>query len=327
MKILAYVHGYPPTLNGGAEIMLHQVLLELKSRGHDVAVITDNPGAVEYEEILLFPVDENSSKEIELFNWCDLVFTHLDHSLRVIHLGKKYKKQVVHLVHNDWVEILHKDYHLHENHKIDPEVAALAIANSNWVKNTINPDIESIVVNPPTKLEKYRTETTKEFVTLINLHGTKGGDLFWELAQKMPNVQFMGVKGGWGDSILKSGFSNVTILENTTDIKSVYAKTRILIMPSTYESWGRVAVEAACSGIPVIATPMPGPKESLGSAAIFADTQNFSEWCEAIQRLNDESIYSEYSIAVQRRAQELSEVFDGQMNVLEEKLLDLVSTT
>jgi glycosyltransferase involved in cell wall biosynthesis len=325
MKILAYVHGYPPILNGGAEIMLHQVLLELKSRGHDVAVITDNPGAVEYEEILLFPVDENSSKEIELFNWCDLVFTHLGHSLKAIHLGKKYKKQVVHLVHNDWVEVLHKDYN-HNDQIIFSDIAALAIANSNWVKNTINPNIESIVVHPPTKLEKYRVKTEKKFVTLINLAEEKGGEILWKIAKSMPDVQFLGVIGGYGGPIIKEGFKNVTIVKNTTDIQSIYAKTKILIMPSRYESWGRVGIEASCSGIPVVATPTIGLKESLGDAGIFVDLDDIVGWTNAIRLLENEKNYEKYSKATQKRAEELDKVFDSQMDVLEKKLLEIVST-
>jgi glycosyltransferase involved in cell wall biosynthesis len=250
----------------------------------------------------------------------------LNHSLRVIYLGKKYKKQVVHLVHNDWVDILHKDYHLHENHKIDPEVAALAIANSNWVKNTINPDIESIVVHPPTKPEKYRTKTEKKFITLINLAEEKGGSILWKIAESMPNVQFLGVVGGWGKPVIQEGFENVTILENTTDVKSIYAKTKILIMPSNYESWGRVGIEASCSGIPVIASPTIGLKESLGDAGFFVDRDDIVGWTNAIRLLEDQKIYEKYSRATQKRAEDLAKVFDGQMNVLEKKLLEIVST-
>jgi glycosyltransferase involved in cell wall biosynthesis len=321
MKILAYVHGYPPNLNGGAEMMLHQMLLDLQKRGHQVDVITNNVGLKEYEGVPLY--DINDLRHENLIASSDLLFTHLVFTSKAIKLSKKYNKNVVHLLHNDY-DI--KNHDVVESAIRNPKSVALIVANSKWIQDTLKDQLPSIIVNPPTRVEKYKTETTKEFVTLINLHGTKGGDLFWELAEKMPEMQFMGVKGGWGDPILKSGFSNVTILENTTDIKSVYAKTKILIMPSTYESWGRVAVEAACSGIPVIATPMPGPKESLGSAAIFADNQNFSEWYEAIQTLNDESIYSEYSEAVQKRAEELDKEFDSQMDVLEKSLLKIVFT-
>ncbi|WP_262928542.1 glycosyltransferase family 4 protein [Streptomyces sp. CBMA152] len=46
----------------------------------------------------------------------------------------------------------------------------------------------------------------------------------------------------------------------------VYSRSRVILMPSLYESWGRVAVEAFASGIPVIAHTTPGLVESMGEA-------------------------------------------------------------
>ena len=41
------------------------------------------------------------------------------------------------------------------------------------------------------------------------------------------------------------------VVDHTTDMRSVYAQTRVLLVPSVYESYGRVALEAAASGIPL----------------------------------------------------------------------------
>jgi glycosyltransferase involved in cell wall biosynthesis len=323
MKILAYIHGYPPNFNAGAEVMLHQILLDLKARGHEVAVMTDNPGAKEHEGIPLYDTNSNKSKETELFKWCDLIFTHLDHTTLVMQIGEKYKKNIVHLLHNDF------EFKL--NHKVvesaikNPSSAAMVVANSNWVKESIDPIIPSIVVNPPTKPDKYKVDSTQEYVTFINLCVEKGVDLFWILAKHMKRVKFLGVKGSYGYQVIKEGFPNVTILENTADMQAVYAKTKILIVPSKYESWGRVGTEAACSGIPVIASPTPGLKESLGNAGVFANPKNPIEWKNAILSLHNESVYKKYSNRIQKRSEELAEQFDIQMDVLEKRLLDIVS--
>jgi glycosyltransferase involved in cell wall biosynthesis len=157
------------------------------------------------------------------------------------------------------------------------------------------------------------------------MNEAKGGKLFWELARVMPDKQFLGVKGAYGEQI---GFArkldNVTILENTPNIQEVYAKTNILLVPSHYESWGRVAIEASCSGIPVIAAPTPGLTESLGESGIFADPNSVAEWVEAIRSLDDDKIYKKKSKQVKDRSVELSKNFDIQMDVLEEKLLDIL---
>ena len=44
---------------------------------------------------------------------------------------------------------------------------------------------------------------------------------------------------------------NVTLENRTSDMKTVYGRTKILLAPSKWEeAWGRVASEAHCSGIP-----------------------------------------------------------------------------
>lgn len=319
MKILAYVHGYFPNHNAGAEAMLHQILVDLKDRGHEVVVFTRNPGADSYEGIPIFEATGgNSQNEIDMIRWCDFIFTHLDFTRIVVGLAKRYKKQIVHLVHND--------KQLAYNRIFDSNSAALAIANSEWIRKTIKRGIPSVIVNPPTKPERYSVKTTKDYVTLINMNEAKGGKLFWQLARIMPDVQFLGVKGAYGHQVsFDRKLSNVTILENTPQIQSVYSKTNILLVPSHYESWGRVAIEASCSGIPVIASPTPGLQESLGDAGTFADPDSVADWYEAIRSLLDnEKLYAKKSKATKTRANQLAKQFDDQMNILEEKLLKIL---
>jgi glycosyltransferase involved in cell wall biosynthesis len=96
-------------------------------------------------------------------------------------------------------------------------------------------------------------------------------------------------------------------------------------MPSSYESWGRVAMEAACSGIPVIAAPTPGLKESLDYAGIFAKHDDVADWVEAIRFLDDPKNYERYSKLTKKRAREVAEKFEKQMETLELKLLAILS--
>lgn len=318
MKILAYVHGYFPNHNAGAEAMLHQILFDLKARGHEVAVITKNPGAEVYEDIPIYnATGGTSAKEVELVRWCDVIFTHLDFTRIAVSLAKRYKKYVAHLVHND--------KQLAYNRVFDTGSASLAIANSEWIKKTVKRGIPSTVVNPPTKPERYSVKTTKEYITLINMNEAKGGKLFWELARIMPDRQFLGVKGAYGEQIeFDRKLDNVTILDNTPEIQDIYAKTNILLVPSHYESWGRVAIEASCSGIPVIASPTPGLQESLGESGIFANPNSVADWVEAIRSLDDEKLYKKKSKQVKDRSVQLANNFDIQMDILENKLISIL---
>jgi glycosyltransferase involved in cell wall biosynthesis len=141
-------------------------------------------------------------------------------------------------------------------------------------------------------------------VTLVNIskdfpapdgHVTgKGGELFRQLAERMPDTAFLGVTGGYGPQQDMSGLPNAEVLPHVPNAAMrdlVWARTRVLLVPSGYESWGRVASEALCSGIPVIAHPTVGLVENLSEAGIFVDRHDVDGWIAALRRLQDSAAY------------------------------------
>lgn len=318
MKILAIVHGYFPNHNAGAEAMMHQILFDLKQKGHEIVVLTKNPGAEDYEGIPLFPVG-NRKTEKQYMSWCDVVMTHLDLTKYVVALGKQYQKPIVHLVHND--------RQLRYNRVLNKKTAAIAVANSDWIAETVPKGIPTVVVHPPTIPDRYSVKTNREYIALINMNEAKGGKVFWQLARIFPDKKFLGVKGAYGHQIIENrNLPNVTILDNTPNIQEIYKQCGIVLMPSSYESWGRVAMEASCSGIPVIAAPTPGLKESLDYAGIFAEYDNIADWVDAIKLLDDPKVYEKYSKLTKKRSKEVADKFAEQMIVLEQELLALLKS-
>jgi len=86
----------------------------------------------------------------------------------------------------------------------------------------------------------------------------------------------------------------------------VLARTRVLLVPSSYESWGRAAVEAMAAGIPVVASPTPGLVEALGADwPFFAPHTNLDAWERALVELDDPVRYAEASSAALARAEQL----------------------
>lgn len=73
-------------------------------------------------------------------------------------------------------------------------------------------------------------------------------------------------------------------------------------MPSITETWGMVALEAMCSGIPVIAHPAPGLLESCGTAGIFCLRDDLDAWIETIENLADPKVYARQSAKCVKRA-------------------------
>jgi len=198
------------------------------------------------------------------------------------------------------------------------------IFNSQWVCEdwaTVQPTLPRHVVYPPVDPADYAVIQQDSLVTQINL--AKNGALLWEVARLLPDTGFLAVKGGWGEQIIPKVIpDNVEVIEPTDDpVGEIYARTRILLVPSLYESWGRVGMEAASSGIPVIASPTPGLQESLSYAGLFRDPKSLVHWAEAITALSDPDVYAAYSCMACQRSREVWAETQVQLEGLEQFLL------
>jgi glycosyltransferase involved in cell wall biosynthesis len=176
----------------------------------------------------------------------------------------------------------------------------------------LNYSHESVVVHPPVDYRKHDTgkdSFKNEFITLVNLDQNKGGEVLREIAKRMPHKKFLGIKGSYSEPAAIGQIvdqpENVKIEENTPFIRQVYERTKIILMPSKYESWGMVATEAMSSGIPVICNPTFGLKENCGKAGIYVDRDDINGWVKAIEKLDDEKEYRKASKKAKDRSREL----------------------
>lgn len=289
IRILAMLHAYPPAHCAGAEVTAHALLRRLAARGCWVDVLLSWKAGDPYEldGVRVHPFQGQGDP----FAWfgtdgqSDVVVTHLENTLRAGVLCQMHKVPIVHLIHNN-----------HDPGKwaVRRGPADLVTYNADWIRVDFEqwlqvqdePIPNSVTVHPPVVASEYVT-SPGDAVTLVNLWDDKGGTLFWQLAERMPDVQFLGVKGAYGEQ--ESGdLPNVEVLGHMPGVdmvKLVYARTKIVLMPSRYESYGRVGVEAACSGIPTIAHPTPGLREALGGAGVFVDRGDIEGWVKAIRKL------------------------------------------
>lgn len=345
MRILESIHLYPPKHNcllrvgakvsarkrsdRGSEWMLHHINKFLISKGHEVRVILHQanmhkvavPYSFEGVEVM------GPSKNIDQYRWADIILTHLDYSQFTIAMAELIKRPVVNLIHND----------IPYSSIINARRNNSVVYNSSWIKNKLAYEWPSMVLNPPCDVEYYdvcEKPINNEFITLISLNENKGGNVLYEVAKRMPHKKFLGVMGSYDPQIVKE-MKNVTILPNTPDIREVYKKTRILLMPSRYESWGRTATEAMASGIPVICTPTPGLKENCAYAGLYVDPRgellkdeaghvlkddsdvyDVNSIVEQIKKLDKPNFYNEMSAKCRQRAKELNP--EKQLNELEQ---------
>lgn len=302
MNILASIHLYPPGHNCGAEYMIHWILKDLQNKGHNIRVLLHQANKHKiknpylYDGVDVFPPDP---KVIEnLVNWSDAIFTHLDYTAWTIGIAKMYKKPVFHLIHNThtYPEIVNAEKTQH------------IVYNSQWAKDKLDYKWPNFILTPPCDYRHYdvcENPGANEFITLINLNENKGGKILVELAKAMPDKKFLAVMGSYDPQIVPKQ-TNVTVIPNSPKIIEAYKKTRILIMPSKYESWGRTATEAMCSGIPVIASATPGLLENCGKAGIFIENrEDVKAWVKEIKKLDDAKAYVEASKKARARSREL----------------------
>ena len=289
--------------------MLHAMLRVLVAAGHDVHVTLSLQTGEPYE-LDGIQVRPRQSKKVslDLLLACDVVIAHLANTPPAAALGKWNGKPVVILSHNNF----------RANYKatLAPQgKVSLMVVNSQWMVDDLKAwiarqkprqigHIPQVIVHRPVVDAAEHATTPGDRVTLVNIskdfpapdgHITgKGGELFRQLAERMPDTAFLGVTGGYGPQQDMTGLPNAEVLPHIPNghmRELVWSRTRVLLVPSGYESWGRVASEALCSGIPVIAHPTVGLLENLGDAGIFVDRHDTDGWIAALRRLQDPAEY------------------------------------
>lgn len=137
------------------------------------------------------------------------------------------------------------------------------------------------VVHPPVFRCDYATSGDGGSVTFAGRGRSKGGAVAAAVARALPDVPFLFVT----DDELGALPGNVELLPGTRDMKGVYARTRVLLVPSVEESYGRVAVEAAMSGIPAVVSDLPGIREATNGLATFV--RDGESWEAAVSHVLD----------------------------------------
>lgn len=320
LRILWSIHLYPPSHNCGSEYVAHHVNKFLVSKGHQVRVILHqyNGKPFIYEGVEVFP----ANGRIDAYQWADVIFTHLDYTQFTWGMSMTCKRPLIHFVHNDI------EYHCIKNGIRGQHI----VYNSDWIRNKMGYEWPGYTLHPPCDTSYYNVNddpASNKFITLISLNERKGGYMFKKIAEAMPDRQFMGVWGSYDNpgpmklsqqQIVDMMPPNVTIVQNSPDILNVYRQTRLLLMPSDYESWGRTATEAMCNGIPVICTPTDGLLENCGEAGTYIGKQiptatpgdacvtigKVDDWVKAIKKFDDLKYYCGKSLFCRDRANQLN---------------------
>jgi glycosyltransferase involved in cell wall biosynthesis len=295
-RLLAHLHKYPPDHNAGAEWTAHLLLSELASNGWKVSVLARDQGAdYDFEGIPVMTA-RSPANLYGSYQHTDLVLTHLDVAHAAAARARRERLPIVHLIHN------HRQLD-----RVNANPSNAAVYNSRWLATASVWAGRSVVMHPLVPLARYRpTGGRHDAVTLVNLYAPKGAAVFYETARLLPERRFLAVRGAYGEQVLPpSDLGNVEVVDHNPDFSEILSETRVLVMPSTYESWGRVCQEAAAAQIPAVVSETPGLLENGTATRFLPQDASPVEWAEAV-----EAVWGDWA-AAGRTAQARAAVLEG----------------
>lgn len=317
MKVVWIVHNYPPVCLGGGEFAAHRINTLLLKHGFEVTVYVVSreayPEAFEGVRIVCTSNPYNIPIDSETILVSQLWAARMAQTLFEMKKPKHYI-EFIHYVDRTvlfpypWTNRTNITYVFNSH---DTKQRALAIAP--WLSSLRSHIVRPIVAGDGCGARK--DQSAYPWITLVNFSSDKGAHIFNALAEKDIGRSYVAVRGSHGEQVLPS--EHVTLLSHTLDMESIYAKTRILCVPSTYETWSMVASEANARGIPVVTCDhIPALQENCGDAALYVKRDNIDEWVSALIKI--ESDYELYSTRAKARCytseQAIVDLFVGEKN-------------
>lgn len=292
MNILIIPFNYYSFQVAGGEVFLHRLCKSLQTFGHQIKCIANTTEQYIYDGIEVYP--QGSMQDIwksnnDLVEWCDVIIHQLLGNALGHNKSRQHNKKDILICHNT------------SKHYFASPTTGIIYNSNNLASLNLYPDNKSTILQPMVDYRNFKQSKGRK-IALINCNENKGVYEFIELAKMLPEALFVGYKGGYGEQITPQ-VENIEWKENG-DIN--WDEIGIVLVPSQTESWSQVATEAACCGIPVICSDLPGLRENLSYAGIYIDRNNIPLYRDTIIELmeNQES----YKYASERyllRAKEL----------------------
>jgi glycosyltransferase involved in cell wall biosynthesis len=306
-----------PQLHGGMQSSAHELCRTLKHRGHHVSVLggfmrDDLLGfqcrvqkrilrrTVSRDTVLGYPVWRSYSP------WNDVEYVAKKESPDLIVVMAVESVRMALAAQQTQIPILMQlqdvEFHALGGRFEDLGNDVPCVANSHFTAEKyhdaygVNPKVIFPFISPG----NYRTKTTNQNVTFINPHPLKGRDIALEVARQCPEIPFTFVES-WRLNVDDRQYlveklatlPNVTHLPPQKDMRKIYGKCKMLLVPSIWrEGYGRVVTEAQISGIPVVASHRGGLPEAVGRGGILLDPEGpVAAWVTAVRKLWRENQY------------------------------------
>jgi glycosyltransferase involved in cell wall biosynthesis len=295
MNILLESRAFYPSV-GGLEMMSNGLAQGWKQRGHSVRVVTVTP-LDGHQELENLNVDRTPFPS-ELWRhaqWAD-VFVQSGISLRSLHWPLLTGTPLAIIHHNllaggqdtgirAWLK--RRATHLGVNIAVSRPVAETVPGPALRIPNTFRP-----IYDQPASDEADR----EGLLFVGRLVSVKGADLAIEALERLRRRgidQTLTICGdgperrALEEQARRAGLRNSVDFEGWTDPEELamnYRRSKLLLVPSRYEPFGIVALEAIASGCPVVAANTGGLPEAVGDCGILVAPDDAQQLAHGIER-------------------------------------------
>jgi len=341
LKIAAYVKLYALHNKSGGELYLHHLIKDImKNIECEVTIFcydSDTPREINDDNIIEYYDDVkiiNLTKDDKtVLNNFDIILTHLDMTAQVCDYCL-YKKIKCFLIIHSYLKC-HTEYTKNDN--------IFTIYNAPLIKseykNTGHTNNYNCIILPFFNFELYNKYymyeiEDREYITFVNPQIMKGANVVLKLAKYYPNKKFLIIEGGYyrHKQLLKEfkALPNCHVVKPTDNmLNDIYLKSRIVLQPSDFETWGMVASEAASLGIPVLINKNSnGLTANMGKMCLGGfDSENPEYYIKYIDMLDDKNIYGIYSFFMSniseknynKRLEQLDLLFNNWEKIIKKK--------
>jgi len=316
MTLTAFLHGYPPLWSMGGELSTHRTLKVVPGS----VVFTETLEKYELDGVSVRPAtgvslqcikdDAKSAGASILFGHSTLSRETIQAatqmclpSILAVHAPRRFGADLLRAKSSATVrlyntEAARKDWHDPRGWVLHPPVGLpFPIPEGPGNARTLTSSLKNKGATRVLELAKRRHD--QRFIIVESpAHATHGDPEFWREAEKFDNVEI------WPRL-------------HPDEMGRLWAETRVLLVPSRYETYGMAAMEAAWYGIPSVHVDTPHVREGIGTAALLLKTTSFEELDHALTEVEiehdvwAERAYDRVSSLAQREADELARFAAG----------------
>lgn len=287
MKILHLIYDYVrnPWVGGGGAVRVYELSRRLAGRGHEITVVSGRyPGAEDYDEGTLRFRFVGSAKSyiLSTFSYAlsaarlvrqtgggyDLVIEDFAPWNPVFSRFLTKTPTVLHVNHREGLNILKRwgvagiPFYMIE--ALYPRLFKRVTALSEGTRAKIKrPDAEVVPAGiNGSLLEEGEGGKDGDYAVFVGrlLIKNKGLDTLFEAMKALPGIRLLVVGKGRDEAKLKAmGLKNVEFAGFVSEEEKIRAvkDARLLVLPSRFEGWGIVVLEAAACGKPVVVSGIP----------------------------------------------------------------------